>query len=48
MSTTNLNSPSSASVNVNANEPVHPLASGEERERRQFVTAVKDGYVLCQ
>lgn len=48
MSTTNLNSPSSTSVNVNANEPAHPLASGEERERRQFVAAVKDGYVLCQ
>lgn len=51
MSATNLNSPSPTSVNVN--DPAHlsssaAFASGEERERRQFVAAVKDGYVLCQ
>ena len=47
MSTTNLESPSSTSVNDPAHSPTMST-SGEERERKQFVAAVKDGYVLCQ
>ncbi|KAI5120381.1 hypothetical protein M0805_006903 [Coniferiporia weirii] len=45
-SSASLASPSNSSVNNLANSV--SSSSGEERERRMFAEAVKDGYVLCQ
>lgn len=39
---------SSSNVNVNGLSSSGLSASGEERERRLFTEALRDGFVLCQ